>query len=260
MGLSFILASASPRRRELLALLGLPLKVQVAGVVETPQAGETPLIYVKRVAREKAEAVAREVALTPSPSPAGRGELVIAADTEVVLDGEILGKPRDAAEATKMLTRLRGRTHEVISAIAILDLGRLQGGATAIVEAGDALWNAPAHEEQPAARGSSLHEDVCRSPAPMRNYSAGEIADYVASGDPLDKAGAYAIQHAGFHPVENFSHCYAGVMGLPLCHLTRTLRQLGVEPPANVPMACRQFTQYRCPVYQKILSNEEGQN
>jgi MAF protein len=217
-----ILASASPRRRELLAVLGWPFEVRVSGIDETPGIAETPLDYVQRVAREKAVASAQAAKPTSLP------ELVIAADTEVVFEGEVFGKPGNAAQAATMLKRLRGETHEVISAITI----------------------------RTEATGE-VRQDLCRSAVPMRNYSDEEIDVYVASGDPLDKAGAYAIQHDGFHPVESFSHCYASVMGLPLCHLTRSLRSLGIEPPANVPAACQAFIQYDCPVYREILNEVE---
>jgi septum formation protein len=90
----------------------------------------------------------------------------------------------------------------------------------------------------------------------MRPYSDEEIDVYVASGDPLDKAGAYAIQHADFHPVENFSGCYASVMGLPLCHLVRTLCKMGIAPPADVPAACQAHLQYTCPISAAILRGE----
>ncbi|MBI3241996.1 MAG: septum formation protein Maf [Chloroflexi bacterium] len=223
---SLILASASPRRRELLALLGLPFEVRAAGIDETPQTDETPVEYVSRVAKEKAEAISN----LQSPNNEIRElEIVIAADTEVVVDGEILGKPRSAEEARAMLVKLRGRTHEVMSAVAIFD-----------------------------RRSEELHEELCHSEVPMRNYSDEALADYVATGDPLDKAGAYAIQHNGFRPVENFSHCYASVMGLPLCHLTRALRRLGIEPPADVPATCQQFNNYQCPVYKEILETREN--
>jgi hypothetical protein len=88
----------------------------------------------------------------------------------------------------------------------------------------------------------------------MRTYTDAEMAAYVASGDPLDKAGAYAIQHPGFHPVAELQGCYANVMGLPLCHLTRALRAWNVEPPHDVPAACQDHTGRRCPVYATILA------
>lgn len=217
------LASASPRRRQLLGLLGLPFEVQAAGVAERAGQGEAPETYVRRVAGAKAEAVAAGL-----PPAAGR-QLIIAADTEVVLDDQIMGKPGGAAEAGAMLARLRGRTHEVLSAVVVLDAA------------------------------SGLRTDIlCRSVVPVRNYSAAELAAYVASGDPFDKAGGYAIQHAGFHPVEGFAHCYASVMGLPLCHLSLALRQLSVRVPVDVPAACQGFNHYQCPVYAGILDGREG--
>jgi septum formation protein len=217
--MTLTLASTSPRRRELLGLLGLPFEVRASGIDETRRPDEAPLDYVSRVAREKAETISN-----PS-NEIGDWGLVIAADTSVVIDNsEILGKPRDAEEARVMLRKLRGRTHQVISAVAIIDPHR--GGR---------------------------REVICSSDVPMRNYSEAELADYVATGDPLDKAGAYAIQHQGFHPVENFNHCYASVMGLPLCHLTKALRELGVEPPVDTPTECQRFNNYQCQVYQEIL-------
>jgi MAF protein len=225
-----ILASASPRRRELLALTGLPFDVRAAGIDETPQPGEAAVDYVRRVAREKAlEITTQSVQLPIANNENSYWLLVIAADTEVVIAGEILGKPRSAEEATAMLVKLRGRRHEVISAIAVVD-----------------------------TRSGELHEELCRSEVPMRDYSDAELAEYVATGDPLDKAGAYAIQHNGFRPVENFSHCYASVMGLPLCHLARVLRQFGLEPEADVPAACQKFNNYQCPVYREILETREN--
>ncbi len=88
----------------------------------------------------------------------------------------------------------------------------------------------------------------------MRNYREDEIDEYVASGDPLDKAGAYAIQHAGFHPVDGLKGCYANVMGLPLCHLVRSLSHFGVHPLVDVPSVCQGAFHYDCPVFMSILS------
>ncbi len=91
----------------------------------------------------------------------------------------------------------------------------------------------------------------------MRPYTDQEIDAYIASGDPFDKAGAYAIQHAGFHPAENFSHCFANVMGLPLCHVTRSLRKLGIDPVNDVPHACQAYLNYECPVFESILKGDQ---
>ncbi|KAF0107565.1 MAG: septum formation protein [Anaerolineaceae bacterium] len=215
-----VLASNSPRRRELLALGGWTFTVRPADVDESPLPGEAPGTCVLRLAESKAEACP--------------GGTVIAADTTVAIDGVMLGKPRDAAEAVEMLRRLRGRRHTVHTG-----LGVKQGGL--------------------------LLTDLCATGVPMRPYSDEEIDAYVASGDPLDKAGAYAIQHAGFHPVpcsnrdyhvEKFSGCYASVMGLPLCHLVRTLRKMGIVPLADVPAACQARLQYDCPIHSAVLNGE----
>lgn len=211
-----LLASRSPRRHDLLVLLGLPFDITAADVDETPRSDESPAALVVRLSREKSRAV-----IAPPDT------LVIACDTIVALNGEPLGKPRDTAEAVEMLRRLRGRPHTVYSAVTLLEpaTGREQStvAATTVV---------------------------------MRAYTDAELAAYVASGDPLDKAGAYAIQHAAFHPVAEVEGCYANVTGLPLCHLTRSLRAWGIEPTRDVPAACQAHTGYRCTVYATILAND----
>jgi len=208
---TLLLASASPRRRELLALLGLPFEVAVANVAEASLADEPPAALAVRLSQAKARA-ARSDAIT------------VACDTVVALDGEPLGKPRDAAEATAMLRRLRGRAHTVYSGVTLLE----------------------------PTTGRTL-TDVAGTRVTMRAYTDAEIAAYVASGDPLDKAGAYAIQYPGFHPVAELRGCYANVVGLPLCHLTRCLCAWGIAPATDVPSACQSHTGYRCRIYQRIL-------
>jgi len=211
---SLILASASPRRRELLALAGLPFEVTPAAVDETPQAAEPPEACARRLAREKAQVAAGRAVMA----------LVVAADTIVVDNGRILGKPADAAEARATLRALRGKTHLVMTAISVID----------------------------TASGGSLADLACTD-VPMREYSDEEIEAYIATGDPFDKAGGYAIQHRGFRPVEALAGCYANVVGLPLCHLARTLRRLAVPLPRDVPQACQAHLDYACPVYRGIL-------
>jgi MAF protein len=215
-----ILASQSPRRRELLRLLGLPFDVTISDVSETPRTGETPPELVTRLSRAKA----RKADLNGR-----RGALVIACDTIVALregpaQAEILGKPRDARDARRMLRRLRGRSHAVYSAVTV---------------------------ENP---GHAATTDLVETALTMRPYTDGEIKAYVASGDPLDKAGAYAIQHEGFDPVEKIHGCYASVMGLPLCHLARRLREWGMDLDTDVPTACQTHTDHVCHVYQVIVS------
>lgn len=208
-----ILASASPRRRQLLSLLGIPFVVKAAVVDETPLAGEAPSEMVLRISRAKATAM-------PDVGP---DELVVAADTTVVLDGQVLGKPADAEAAVEVLRCLGGRPH--------------------LVYTGLALWH-------PASRRMIL--ELGQSQVWMRAYSEEEITAYVASGDPLDKAGAYAIQHRGFDPVSRVEGCWLNVMGLPLCHLNRGLAQAGVVVPASVPMACEAFSQRDCIIWPEI--------
>jgi MAF protein len=189
-----------------------------AEVDERPLPGEQPKDYVLRLAESKARATALH---------APQGAIVIAADTTVVDGADILGKPADNREAEAMLRRLRGRSHQVYTALAVL---RTADG--------------------------SLLTDWCRTEVPMRTYSDKEMLAYIATGDPLDKAGAYAIQHDGFQPVAHLWGCYANVMGLPLCHLTRTLVQLGVHPETEIPQACQAALEYACPVYQQVLRGE----
>ena len=215
---SLTLASNSPRRRELLALGGWSFHTDPADVDESILPGEAPAAYVLRLAEAKARACA---------DSAEAGQVMIGADTTVVDGTEILGKPADAAEAGRMLRQLRGQVHQVYTAIALF-----------------------------VPNSAELLTDLCITNVPMRNYTDAEIDAYTASGDPLDKAGAYAIQHAGFHPVERMSGCYASVMGLPLCHLTRSLRKLGIEPPTDLSAACQAHLNYDCPVTGAILRGE----
>ena len=205
---ALVLASRSPRRRDLLAALELPFFVHVAAVDEAQAEREAPQALVRRLSRAKAAAVA---AAHPG------GTIVIGADTVVVLDGEVLGKPRDAEDARQTLRALRNRSHSVYSAVAVLEA---------------------ASERQALA--------VCESQVWMRDYDEAEIAIYVAGGDPMDKAGSYAIQHQGFAPVMRIEGCYASVMGLPLGHLARALADLGVVIPLDVAKACTAITGADC--------------
>jgi septum formation protein len=211
-----ILASSSPRRRQLLSWVGLPFDISVADIDETPFPAEDPGKYTLRLASAKAMTVAGRL---PALSEA---DLILASDTTVSVDGDILGKPLHAQEARTMLTRLRGRTHQVFTAVALLRL------------------NQPVLTE------------LCVVDVPMRRYSADEMETYIATGDPLDKAGAYAIQHSGFHPVEGLGGCYAAVMGLPLCHVLRLLAHSGLAFPNQMPQHCRAEFAYDCPVARQI--------
>ena len=212
--LDLILASNSPRRKYLLGLLGWDFRVVPADVDEATIPGETPPDYVLRLAESKARAVGE---------PSGSDMLIISADTTVVDGEDILGKPSDAEDADQMLRRLRGRTHQVYTGVAV---------------------------HRPA---DILLTDLGATDVPMRDYTDEEMKAYIASGNPLDKAGAYAIQHAGFDPVDGLQGCYANVVGLPLCHLARTLSKIGLEPDVNVPEVCQNALGYQCPVYNLIL-------
>lgn len=193
-----ILASQSPRRQALLAALGVTFAVDAADVDETPLLGEPPDALVCRLCRVKAQAVA---ARHP-------GAVVLAADTLVTLDGLLLGKPADPVEAAAMLRSLRGRTHQVYTAVCV-------------------------------ATNGALTSRLSISDVTMRPYSDAEIAAYVATGDPLDKAGAYAIQHPLFSPVAAWDGCYAGIMGLPLRLAKAMLVEIGVWVPGDVVTTCR---------------------
>jgi septum formation protein len=214
------LASQSPRRRELLSLLGFEFTAITTQIDEQRRPVESPADYACRLSREKARAAANLV---------DGDALFVAADTIVVDGREVLGKPADAAEARAILSRLRGRLHTVYTAVTLLD----------------------------TATGQQLSE-LASSPVRMRPYTDNEIEAYIKTGDPFDKAGAYAIQHPDFHPAAAFEHCFANVMGLPLCHIARMLGQMGIKPPHDVPLACQSNLDYTCPVYEQILSNHDG--
>ena len=209
-----ILASNSPRRKELFSLFELPFEVIPADIKEDELPDESPGKYVARLARSKADVIA-----------ADNENLVIAADTIVVDGDQLLGKPQDEADAFQMLTQLRGRTHQVYTGIAIIQ-----------------------------SSNGQTYEDICRTDVPMRDYTDEEIRAYIKTGDPMDKAGAYAIQHAGFHPVEGLRGCYASVMGLPLCHLTVGLKRYDLDIPEDLPARCQAYLDYECPVFKEILS------
>jgi septum formation protein len=216
---SLILASTSPRRKQLLALTGWDFETRPVNIDEAPLPGEDPGKYVLRLAAAKAR---------QAGSLAEMGQVVLASDTTVADGSTILGKPVDSTDAVEILKRLRGRTHQVYTALVLFD---------------------------PAA--GRMLSDLCISQVPMRAYSDAEIGAYVASGDPLDKAGAYAIQHPVFNPVEHFGGCFASVMGLPLCHLVRTAQKMGLASPLRrVPDGCQSGLAYACPVYPSVLRGE----
>lgn len=184
-----ILASASPRRRELLARLGIEFDVHPIDVDEDPGRATDPQIVARALARTKAEAAR----LLDPTFP------ILAADTVVALNGRLLGKPRDAADARQMLAALRGRDHSVVTGVAFLPAGRTSG--------------------------------LARHPltvVTMRRYSDAEIDATIARGDPFDKAGGYGIQGPFFDPVASYDGCYCNVVGLPILVVADMLRRVGV--------------------------------
>lgn len=183
-----VLASASPRRLELLASAGVEVDVCPSDIPEEEMPGETPGDHVRRLARDKALFTAART----------EGRFFIGADTVVVCDGEIMGKPVDAADAERMLKKLSGVPHEVITGYAIFDKER-----------DDALC------------------DAVTTRVFFKPLRDGEIADYIATGCPFDKAGAYAIQGGAAHMVERIDGSYTNVVGLPLCEVVEALRRLG---------------------------------
>jgi len=183
-------------------------------VDESQRLNESPADYVLRLAESKARTI-----------PVHANQIVLAADTAVVDGSDILGKPKDNAEAFAMLTRLRGHTHQVYTGVVLL-------------RQSDGL----------------LLKELSITDVPMRDYSDEEIHAYIQTGDPLDKAGAYAIQHPSFQPVANLEGCYTSVMGLPICYVVRMMRKMDFLFRADVPVPCRTMLEYRCPVSQGILN------
>lgn len=205
--MELILASTSPRRRELLACLGVPFSVFDSGIVEERSNLVTPVELARQLGREKAEAVA------------GRLEtgIVIGSDTVVSFQQSALGKPAHRGQARQMLRRLRNRQHEVITSIHLIDAGsgRQQCG-------------------------------LVRTQVWMGGYSNQEIDRYVDSGEPMDKAGAYAIQGLGGQLVARFQGCFLAVVGFPLCLLVRLLAGFEVSPAHSGPH-CRLPSGQACP-------------
>jgi nucleoside triphosphate pyrophosphatase len=184
-GPTVILASASPRRRELLRLVGIEHVVMPADIDETQVPGEAPAVHAERLAREKAGAIQRDDAV------------VIGSDTIVVVDGDVLGKPGDYDEAAAMLRRLSGRSHVVMTGVAVAWRGRMSSGV-----------------EEVGVTFRALSDD--------------EIRRYIETGEPMDKAGAYGIQGFGATIVDRVDGDYFAVMGLPLNRLVRLCRSLGL--------------------------------
>ena len=193
---ALVLASGSPRRRELLAELGLDFVVQPSNAPEEQKAGETAEDMVRRLSRDKAMTVA--AGLTDG--------YVIGADSTVVLDGRAIGKPEDEDDARRMLRELRGTEHQVTTGLTVVNI----------------------------ATGQRL-TDHMTAEIVMRDFTDAEMEASIASGTPMDKAGAYAVQDTVFRPATLQDGCYTNVVGLPLCRMMEMLRELGYQPPAKLP-------------------------
>ncbi len=214
---NLVLASTSPRRRELLTHLGIEFRVCVPSTVEDKLAHETPLEMVERLALMKAR------------SAIGHFEnaVIIGADSVVVLDGQVFGKPENDQQARQMLRELRGKEHQVVTGLAVIDPSRCLDRVASHV-----------------------------STVTMREYSDAEMEAYVASGEPLDKAGGYAVQDTIFQPAIRVEDCFTNAMGLPLCRLNDMLKELdfefGPSPQLRVPDQC-----HPCPLLDTIESGNE---
>ena len=212
-----LLASQSPRRRQLIQLIGYPFTAISADVDESSVTQPDPALNAIETAELKAQAATQL-------ENANETTVIVAADTIVALGRQMLGKPTDEAEAFQMLSALRGRTHEVHTGVVLLEMGSgrlVKGVHTAVVT--------------------------------MRPYSDEEIAAYVATGDPLYKAGAYAIQHPQFQTVSHLEGCYLGVMGLSICYLVELLTQLGLTKVADLSAIHQAHQGYPCPIFNSWL-------
>lgn len=225
--LRFILASGSPRRREMIVSLGINFEIIKPEIDETQHFGEDPYAYVERLSRQKAQAVLRRLAQMEPEASAGQGAVVLAADTIVLAadtigvetDGGLLGKPLDADDARMMLRRLRGTWHTVCTAFCLMQVGQLYA---APAKRGTDRLREPEGDPKLGLRNLTVSNRVSTHVL-MRYYTDDEIEAYIRSGDPFDKAGGYAIQHGGFHPVARIDGCYNNVVGLPLCAVKRAL-------------------------------------
>lgn len=220
----FILASKSPRRKILLRNLLDSFIVINPEVDEIELPDENPADFVVRLAREKALEAGKLLSASSIEDI-----LIIAADTIVVEEGKILGKPKNQADANKILNQLKGKTHQVLSGLVLY------------------------HPIKNKILARMVQTDVA-----MREYTDSEIKVYINSGDPMDKAGAYGIQDKPFNPAPAFNQCYANVMGLPLCHLSLLMKEMGYEGNAQVADRCQESIQYQCPVYLSILTETIG--
>ena len=199
---TLILGSASPRRRDLLGAIRLAYEVMKPDIDERPRPGERPLDYARRNAQEKAEWVAIQLAANQGAARHPHGAIVISADTIVVLGERILEKPQDVAHAAQMLTDLSGRSHTVITGVTLMG------------------WSASGRAPGGIAKCFAVTTDVT-----LKELAPLEIRAYVATGEPMDKAGAYAAQGIGSYMIRSIVGSYANVVGLPVAEVVSSLEQ-----------------------------------
>lgn len=217
MNKTFILASQSPRRQSLLKLLQIPFEIMVANANEATVTNADPAINVVKTAVLKANIIADRLS---------NDSIIIAADTTVVLDSQMLGKPRSKTDAWHMLTALRQQPHAVYTGLVLHD----------------------------TKSGNSLHR-VNRSIVTMRPYTDAEVDAYIASGDPMDKAGAYAIQHPTFRPVARLDGCFTGVMGLSVCQLIEAFDTWHLARPTDLTAVLAAHSTYPCALFGQLAMN-----
>ncbi len=220
--INLILASQSPRRRHLLQLLNTPFTCMAANVDEESITDPDPAVNVLETARVKAHAIANQY--LHEINRVNRPTWILAADTTVALGSKMFNKPANAQDARKMLKSLRDRAHEVHTGVVLLN---------------------PVTNQQVSGVNTAV--------VTMRDYSDAEIDAYIATGDPLDKAGAYAIQHPQFRPVARLDGCFMGVMGLSICHLIQMMNQLELPMAADLTAVSAAHAPYPpCQIRQTI--------
>lgn len=217
-----LLGSGSPRRSDILATLGVPFVARPAECDESPRARETPRAYLARVVAAKRDGVLDLLRRTPRPDIIHASPALLVADTTVVLDGRMLGKPRDEAHARAMLRALSGRRHEVLTRFCVARISRLEPLDSTLFDEGSVVVGPE-------------HATTVRTLVEFRALSSSEIAAYASTGEGSDKAGAYAVQGLGAFAVRRLSGSYTNVVGLPACEVIEALQTLGLV--RTYPMA-----------------------